>query len=82
MKRIEENWKSIEGIEERARKKTSDPLAGFNADLFSFGERYLILPILYRTKRKDGTFTKTMKKLNIVANFCPFTGLPLYEDEK
>ena len=52
-KKILENWKAIEELEERVREKTGDPDAGFNADTFWFGEdgRHLMIPCLYRGKK-------------------------------
>ena len=36
--KIEENWKRIEEVEKLIQEKTGDPEAGFNANLYFFGE--------------------------------------------
>jgi hypothetical protein len=84
-KKIEENWKEIELVEQKVREKTEDPEAGFNASSFWMGGdgRHLMIPCLYRGKKgKKGqeTFTQKYKEMMIYAKFCPFTGKPLYED--
>lgn len=84
-KKILENWKRIEEIEEKVKEKTGDPQAGFNASTFwlSGDGRHLMLPCLYRRKKgKKGQeiFTDSYKEIMVYAKFCPFTGLPLYED--
>ena len=83
--KISENWKAIEEIEETVRVKTGDPKAGFNASSFWLGGtgRHLMIACLYRSKKgKKGqeTFTTSYKEMMVYANFCPFTGKPLYED--
>ena len=83
-KKILENWKSIEEVEERIRKKTGDPEAGFNASTFWLNDdgRHLMLPCMYRGKKgKKGSeeFTKSYKEIMVYATHCPFTGKPLYE---
>ncbi|RXG32021.1 hypothetical protein [Leeuwenhoekiella marinoflava] len=86
--KIPENWKAIEDAEKLCRERTGDPEAGFNAGVFWLGSkdgRHLMIPIKYRSKRgKNGkeVFTKSYKELNIYANFCPFTGKPLYENSE
>lgn len=85
MKRIEENWKTIQEIEEKVREQTGDPEAGFNASIFFLGieGRALMIPCMYRGKKgKKGqqTFTESYKEMMVYAKYCPFTGKPLYED--
>ena len=85
-KKIEENWKEIEIVEQKVREKTEDPKAGFNASSFWMGGtgRHLMIPCMYRGKKgKKGqeTFTQKYKEMMIYAKFCPFTGKPLYEDD-
>ena len=84
--KILENWKTIEEVEKKAQEQTGDPEAGFNASTFWFNSdgRHLMLHIMYRGKKgKKGqeTFTESYKSLMIYAKFCPFSGLPLYEEE-
>lgn len=83
--KIEENWKGIEEIEKQVQEKTGDPEAKFNANSFFFGEtgRALLIPVKYRSKKgKKGSedFTTSYKEMMVVAEFCPFTGKPLYKD--
>lgn len=79
-KKIDENWKAIEDAELKVREKTGDPEAGFNASTWWFSNdgRHLMLPVMYRTKKGEN-FSKSYKEMMIYANFCPFTGKPLYE---
>ena len=86
MKRIKENWKAIEECESHIREKTGDPEAGFNPTLFFLGkdiDRQLLIPCKYRgQKGKKGAkeFTQSYKEIMINAEYCPFTGKPLYYD--
>lgn len=84
-KKIPENWKAIEEVEQKVKDKTGDPEAGFNASTFWFGKggRHLLIPCMYRGKKgKKGneTFTQSYKEMMISAKYCPFTGKPLYQD--
>ena len=85
-KKILENWKQIEEVEKQIREKTGDPEAGFNASSFWFGAdgRHLMLRAMYRGKKgKKGqeTFTQSYKDMLVRAEYCPFTGKQLYENE-
>jgi len=85
--KILENWSKIEEVEKLVKEKTGDPKAGFNASSYWLrGDgRHLMIPCLYRGKKgKKGqeTFTESYKEIMIYAKFCPFTGLPLYEDSE
>ena len=82
--KILENWEAIENIEKKVREQTGDPKAGFNASSFFFGSegRHLMIPCLYRGKKgKKGQedFTSSYKEMMVYAQFCPFTGKPLYQ---
>jgi len=84
-KKILENWKAIEEIEEKVREQTGDPKAGFNAASFWLGGggRHLMIPCMYRGKKgKKGSeeFTSSYKEMMVYAKFCSFTGNPLYDD--
>ena len=84
-KKIKENWKAIENVEQRVRDKTGDPKAGFGANKFWFGGdgRHLLIPCKYRGKKgKKGqkVFTESYKEMEVQAEYCPFTGKPLYEE--
>lgn len=80
-KKIKENWKAIEEVEERVREKTGDPEARFNASTFWLdgNGRHFMIPCMYRGK-KGQTFTKSYKEMMVYAKYCPFTGKQLYED--
>lgn len=85
--KIKENWKFIEKVEQKVREETGDPKAGFNASTYwlgSGGGRHLMIPCMYRKKKgKKGqeTFTNSYHEMMIYAEYCPFTGKPLYEDQ-
>lgn len=85
-RKILENWKAIEETEKQVQAKTGDPAAGFNATTFFLGSsegRHLMIPCMYRGKKgKAGqeTFTSSYKEMMVFAEFCPFTGKPLYEE--
>ena len=80
-KKIEANWKAIENVENEVRKQTNDPEARFNAGTFFLGGggRELMIPCLYRTKKGE-KYSKSYKEMMVFAEYCPFTGKPLYED--
>lgn len=87
MNKIEENWKSIFDAEKKCKEKTGDPLAGFNADSFFLGKqgKVLMIRLKYRKKYKrkgEDVFSKNYSDMMIIADFCPFTGKPLYEEDK
>ena len=82
---IKENWEAIELLEQKTKEKTGDPEAAFHPNLFFFGEKQLLIPVKYRGKKgKKGqeTFTKSYKEIMTAAQYCPFTGKPLYEKEE
>lgn len=83
--RIEENWAHIKELEAKAKDKTGDPEAGFNATSFWFDAlgRRLMIPIMYRTKytrKGEEVFSKSYKDMMVIAEYCPFTGKPLYKE--
>lgn len=83
--KIEENWKAIEDAEKAVQEKTGDPEAGFNASTFWLGNgcKPLMIPCQYRKKKgKKGqeTFTQSHKEIMVTAEYCPFTGKPLYKE--
>ncbi len=82
-KKILENWKAIDELEQKVKEKTGDSEAGFNASTFwwrSKEGRHLMIPCMYREKKGQETFTQSYKEMIVYAKFCPFTGKPLYED--
>jgi len=80
--KIPENWKRIEEIEKLIQQKTNDPKAGFNAGLYWLGKegRNILIPCKYRKPKKDGSFTDKYYEIDIMIEYCPFTGKPLYEN--
>jgi len=83
--KILENWQQIEEIEKQVKEKTGDPQAGFNASSFflSGTGRHLMIPCLYRGKKgKKGQedFTQSYREMMVHAEFCPFSGKPLYKE--
>ena len=80
--KIQENWEQIEKIEKIVQEKTGDLGAGFNANLYFFGEegRHILIPCKYRKPKKDGSFTDKYFEMDIMIHYCPFTGKPLYEN--
>lgn len=72
-RKILENWKAIEEKEKQVQEETGDPKAGFNASTIFLGTkegRHLMIPCIYGGN----------KEMNVFAEFCPFTGKPLYEE--
>lgn len=81
-KTIPSNWKGIHAIQQAASERTGDPQAAFNPTIFGVGRsKPLLLQVMYRKKTKKG-FTDKWFPINVEADFCPFTGLPLYEMSK
>lgn len=84
---IAENWNAIREIEAAVAEQTKDPKAGFNAGTVFFGveKQYLMLNCKYRAlkgPKNNQTFTNSYKDMGVFAEFCPFTGKPLYEDDE
>jgi hypothetical protein len=80
--KIPENWSKIQEFEELIKKQTGDPLAGFNAHLFFIKGtgRHLLIPCKYRKTKKNGEFTDKYFDIDILVEFCLFTGKPLYQE--
>lgn len=81
--KIEENWQTIRDAEKAVQEQTGDPQAGFNASSFFIGGKHLGIPCMYRGKKgKKGQeeFTQSYKEVLVFANFCPFSGKPLYQE--
>lgn len=80
--KIPENWSKIQEFEELIKKQTGDPLAGFNAHLFFIKGtgRHLLIPCKYRKTKKNGEFTDKYFDIDVLVEFCPFTGKPLYQE--
>ncbi|HXK53021.1 MAG TPA: hypothetical protein PLF29_03470 [bacterium] len=80
-KKILENWIHIEAIESEMKEDTGDSLAGFNRGLLFNGQRMLLIPLEHKRLQKNGLMTKKVYTRYFLANYCPFSGLPLYEEE-
>ena len=81
--KIPENWVRIEEFEQLVQKQTGDPQARFNANLFFWGNegRALLLSCKYRKTKKNGDFTDKYFEVDVLAEYCPFTGKPLYQEK-
>ena len=81
--KILENWARIEEFEQLIQKQTGDPEARFNANLFFWGNggRPLLLSCKYRKAKKNGGFTDKYFEVDVMAEYCPITGQPLYEEK-
>jgi len=42
----------------------------------------LNVPVTYKSKKKDGTYAKNRKSLNLLSTFCPFCGKPTKQAEE
>ncbi len=81
--KITENWSRIEEIEKLIQERTADPKAGFNANLYFLGKegRHIFIPCKYRKPKKNGQFTDKYFELDVMIEYCPFSGKPLYEQK-
>lgn len=80
---IDKNWGEIEKIEEKAKIKSGDHKAGFAPRYLYFsGVKNLVIPVTYRKKNFDGSFSARTSEFYAIAKFCPFTGRPLYKQSE
>jgi hypothetical protein len=78
---INENWASIKKVEAQIAERTGDPNAAINADFITVSNTEMSRYIIIKYRKKKGTnFSKQYKDILIKMNYCPFTGLPLYDD--
>jgi len=78
-RKILENWKAIEEKEKQINKERKFVSGGFSGKVFPeiSKELVLVIPFLYKVnKSKNAPY----KAIEILAEFCPFTGKPLYEE--
>lgn len=77
-RKIIQNWLAIEKKEIQLQKETKDPDGGFLGTKIPeiSEELLLVIPFTYKPNPKD-----EIKKFQAaLAEFCPFTGRPLYEE--
>lgn len=78
---IPENWETIREYEKRAKEQFDTDELGFNLGRFFLsGVEQISVPLYYRKRKKDGSYTQKHFKIDTVAKFCPFTGKPLYKE--
>lgn len=74
-----------EEIEKVAREEFGDPLAKLRG-VIAFQESSLqfkpSIEIIYRKKKKDGSFSKTVTSMELVYEYCPFCGKKFNEDKE
>ena len=69
----------------KVREATGDPLAKIRGVLAPVNGKWCLLPsieILYRKKKKDGSFTAKEFSMEMTYSYCPFCGKKLIEDEE
>ena len=74
---IWENWTSISEVEADMRKKLDDPRGRFEGvgDSNAVMTQFVVVPFLY--ENAEGEMTRAI----VIADYCPFTGKKLFEDE-
>lgn len=72
-------------VKELVRKETGDPRASFNAIFVLNKKGKLVwkpgIEVFYHKKKKDGTFSKNLSKMDLSYGYCPFCGKKLEEDD-
>lgn len=71
-------------VKEMIREKTGDPKASFNGMIVvdRNGARWIpTIEIFYHRKKKDGSFSKNLSKLDLSYGYCPFCGKKLEEED-
>lgn len=66
------------------REQTGDPLANMRGVIAIVKGTMMFLPsiaVLYRKKKKDGTFRKNNSEIDLTYGYCPFCGKKLIENE-
>lgn len=74
-----------EKVEKMIRDKVGDPLAKIRGVIVFKEGSVQFMPtvaILYRKKKKDGTYSKNESEMELSYGYCPFCGKKLYDDEK
>lgn len=69
----------------KVREATGDPLAKIRGVFTSVNGKICLLPsieVLYRKKKKDGSYTKRDSSIELTYSYCPFCGKKLIDDEK
>lgn len=68
----------------KVREATGDPHAKIRGVFTSVDGKICLLPsieVLYRKKKKDGTFAKKDSSIDLTYSYCPFCGKKLIEDK-
>lgn len=71
--------------EMKVREVTGDPHAQIRGVVADVDGKWGIRPtveILYRKKKKDGTFSAKQSSMELAYSYCPFCGKKLFDDEK
>ena len=64
-------------LEKELRENLGDPLAKLNGVFHFVGNQMQFAPtveVIYRKKKKDGSFCKTESTMQLSYPFCPFCG--------
>lgn len=75
-----------EKIMKMAREQLDDPLANIRG-VICFGKDGVVLfkptvAIMYRKKKKDGSFCKAQSEMELLYEYCPFCGRKFDEDKE
>ena len=75
---------SLEEAKEKVREATGDPHAMIRGVFTPINGKIRLLPsieVLYRKKKKDGTFCKSQSSIDLTYQYCPFCGKKIIEDD-
>lgn len=83
--KITENWKAIEDARDEIRNMTGDQSGDFD-HIISFSEEshgsHLVLSFNWHQTNRRGEKQKKQESMKVIIRFCPFTGLPLYQEQQ
>ncbi len=68
-------------VKNMIREQTGDPKATFNG-MIVFDKQVRWIPTIevsYHKKKKDGTFSKRLSKIDLSYEYCPFCGKKINE---
>lgn len=68
----------------KVREATGDPLAKIRGVFTSVNGKICLLPsieVLYRKKKKNGSYSKRDSSIELTYGYCPFCGKKLLEDD-